>query len=87
MEPVVLLKTALDGDWRYTTTAPGEGWQSPGFDDADWRPMRPAPPPVSPGGQVPWMVRRLSRDGVKVLGVPGAPAALWIRCRFTLDMP
>ena len=23
--------------WRFTTTAPGRGWQQPGFDDSSWR--------------------------------------------------
>jgi len=85
IKPQQVLCTAVDGTWKYTATEPPARWQEPDFDDSDWSAMRPAPPPVSHNGQVPWIIRKLGRSGAKPIGVSGAPAVLWVRRVFTLE--
>lgn len=85
--PEAVLCSAPDGSWRYTTDEPAPQWQHPDFDDRSWLVMRPVPPPVSPDGRVPWLVRSLVKNGAQPIGVLGTPERLWIRRRFVLEGP
>jgi beta-galactosidase/beta-glucuronidase len=58
-------------DWRFTTTAPPEGWEKPGFDDSAWQ--------TGKGG-----FGTETTPGA-VVGTKWDGADIWLRRTFTLD--
>jgi hypothetical protein len=58
-------------EWRYTLTAPPEGWEQPGFDDSAW--------PRGPSG--------FGREGTPgaVVRTPWTGSDIWLRRAFVLE--
>ncbi|HSW45969.1 MAG TPA: glycoside hydrolase family 2 TIM barrel-domain containing protein [Phycisphaerae bacterium] len=72
---VVLLPTAEQGgmSWKYTTVAPGDGWQQPEFKDGSWK-----------VGKAGFGSKEMSNLTV---GTTWNVPDIWLRSEFTIDEP
>ena len=80
----VLLRSDADGTWRFSTSAPPDGWMMPSFDAAPWRELveRPLAPPERNDYRGSSAYERLTKIGARPLGLPpegGLPGLALIR--------
>ena len=88
-EAEVLVRTAPDGTWLYTSSEPNDdAWMLPGFDDGGWSAMRRCdPPPIAEGEDRRYQLDSLTRTGAENLGIRGSVARVWIRKVFDIPAP
>lgn len=77
----VLVRTASDGTWRYTTQEPPDDWMQPGFDEAGWRTLSEV---ELDAGSRAWSLQRIRELGAVGLGIHGE-AHLWVRRAFEVE--
>ena len=67
-----LLRSNADGTWRFSTSAPPDGWMMPSFDAVLWPELveRPLAPPRSDDYRGSSAFRRLTEIGARPLGLP-----------------